>query len=101
MEGRIGMVVVELDEHFDWDTFAQEVHAKLHLPARPVFVRVTKRQGGVTASGLFKLQKVQLAKEAMDPSKVGSDEVYWLRQGRYVRFGPADWTSLQQAKARL
>lgn len=81
-------------------TLAAHVRAGLPKYALPLFVRVVKGEGA-QSTGTNKQQKTGLRSEGVDPSKTGSDDVFWLRGDSYVRFGPADWKALQGGKVKL
>ena len=49
----------------------------------------------------LKQEKVQPRSEGVDPSRVGSDQLYVLRGDQYVMFTKADWDNLSTARARL
>jgi hypothetical protein len=54
----------------------------------------------LNATGL-KQEKVQPRSEGVDPTRVGSDQLYVLRRDGYVKFTKADWDDLSAARARL
>ena len=77
------------------------VHAGKKLPryAVPLFLRVTKE---VQATGNNKRQKHVLRNQGVDPAKVdGGDEMFWLRDGRYVRFDKRAWDRLRAGEVKL
>ena len=100
-EGRAGCVAAmfnrDVDELLLRDV-AQHVSAQLPKYAVPLFLRVTKE---MSVTGTNKQQKTILRQEGADPAKMGGDEIYWLRDGTYVRFGQAAWESIQAGKVRL
>lgn len=98
--GRAGVVLMVVDDKFNWDTFAQGVRDKLHKPAQPVFVRLTPSET-VAVSGLFKLLKVALQKEGIDHDKVGKDQLYWFKEGKYVPFTREDAKNMSRVKSHL
>ncbi|KAJ5041697.1 uncharacterized protein L3040_005267 [Drepanopeziza brunnea f. sp. 'multigermtubi'] len=75
-------------------------HAATRLPgfAVPLFLRVTKQ---MELTGTNKQQKHVVRSQGVDPAKVGSDELWWLRGGTYVRFGQADWQELNGGRVKL
>ena len=107
LDGRAPMVAMSLDEghdpadgSFDLAKFRDHCRASLPSYACPVFLRFQPRQA-VTAT--FKHQKVKLRKEGADPTSVGGDPIYWLRDGKgYERLTPAVWAgTVTTGKARL
>lgn len=65
----------------------------------PLFLRVVK-QGALNSSGL-KQDKLQPRIEGVDPTKVGGDRLFVLRDGQYVPFKQGDWDALVGGRARL
>ena len=91
-DGRAGCATTvfnrEVDEQLLKDVAA---YASQRLPryAVPHFLRVARE---VKATGNNKQQKHVLRTEGVDPERVsGGDEIFWLRGGRYVRFGKREW----------
>jgi hypothetical protein len=37
----------------------------------------------------------------LDPAKVGENKIYWLKDGKYVKFGQKDWLELQGGRVKL
>lgn len=76
-------------------------HAKRDLPnyAIPLFLRIVK-QAALNSNGL-KQDKVQPRTEGVDPSKVGEDRLYVLKNDKYIPFTKASWDDLKTTKARL
>ena len=77
------------------------IHATKKLPryAVPLFLRVTKE---LKATGNNKQQKHVLRSQGVDPAKVdGGDEMFWLRDGRYVRFDKGAWERLKAGEVKL
>ena len=76
-------------------------HARAHLPsyAVPLFLRILPKQ---PLTGTFKLKKVALRTEGIDPTLV-TDAMYWLvdAAGEYVPFGPAEYTMITTGRAKL
>jgi acyl-CoA synthetase (AMP-forming)/AMP-acid ligase II len=74
-------------------------HAR-QLPrfAVPLFLRVT-RGGPVT--GTNKQQKHVLRAEGVAPHAVVEDQMYWLKEGTYAEFTPADWEELSAGRVKL
>lgn len=75
-------------------------HANSKLPryAVPGFLRVVRE---VVATGNNKQQKAGLRKEGVDPSKMGADLLFWLRDGKYVPFGEKEWRELNGGAVKL
>ncbi|KAL2179358.1 uncharacterized protein P884DRAFT_283292 [Thermothelomyces heterothallicus CBS 202.75] len=81
-------------------TLAKHVRAGLPKYARPLFLRAVKG-GSLQTTGTNKQQKTNLRSEGVEPSKTGSDNVFWLKGDTYVRFRPEDWEALQGGKVKL
>ncbi|KAF2085081.1 fatty acid transporter protein [Saccharata proteae CBS 121410] len=77
-------------------------HALLALPkfAVPIFIRVTD---GMETTGTNKTQKHRLREEGIDTALVAAngDRMYWLRDGRYVRFEAQDHRCITAGAVRL
>ncbi|GME28565.1 AMP-dependent synthetase/ligase [Neofusicoccum parvum] len=76
--------------------------AKRVLPkyAVPLFVRVTP---ALALTGTNKPQKHLLQKDGIDPGVVeaNGDRLYWLRDGRYERFGEKEYARIQGGGVKL
>ncbi|KAM7191896.1 hypothetical protein V8F33_008620 [Rhypophila sp. PSN 637] len=81
-------------------SIAQHVLGGLPKYALPLFLRLVSGDS-VQITGTNKHQKHVLRTEGVDPKKVGSDLVYWLRDGTYQRFGPREWRVLTGGKVKL
>lgn len=81
-------------------SIAQHVQAGLPKYALPLFLRLV---GGdsLQITGTNKQQKHTLRTEGVDPEKVGTDSVYWLRDGTYKPFGPREWRVLVGGRVKL
>ncbi|KAK8075600.1 AMP-binding enzyme [Apiospora hydei] len=77
-------------------------HARNSLPkyAVPIFLRVVTDMTAQT-TGTNKQQKHGLRVQGVDPEKVGGDELWWLRDGAYVKFGQKDWNELNGGRVKL
>lgn len=83
-------------------SLADHVRAGLPRYALPLFLRVVR--GGAAAmrtTGTNKQQKHQLRDEGVAPDRTGGDDVYWLRDGTYSRFGPGEWAELAGGRVKL
>ena len=100
-EGRAGCVAVMFSQDVN-ETLLRDVaqHTSSRLPkyAVPLFLRVTKE---MSVTGTNKQQKTLLRKEGVDPARMGGDQIYWLRDGTYVRFDPPEWESVQAGRVKL
>ena len=103
-DGRAGCVAIVFDKPqvsaellADLATYAKE---RLPKYAVPLFLRVLK-EVGMQTTGTNKQQKHGFRQQSVDPSKVLDDALFWLKDGKYVPFGPAEWKSLQQGVAKL
>ncbi|AEO67837.1 uncharacterized protein THITE_2116952 [Thermothielavioides terrestris NRRL 8126] len=81
-------------------SLAQHVRAGLPKYALPLFLRVVQA-GGMQTTGTNKQQKTGLRSEGVDPSKTGSDQLFWLHGDSYVEFRPQDWEALQGGRVKL
>jgi acyl-CoA synthetase (AMP-forming)/AMP-acid ligase II len=77
-------------------------HVTKELPgfARPVWLRVTRE---LQTTGTNKQMKSVLQSEGIEPGVVEGkgDVLYWLREGRYVRFGTRDMQRLEGGGVKL
>ncbi|KAI4859256.1 acetyl-CoA synthetase-like protein [Hypoxylon rubiginosum] len=102
-DGRAGCVALSLNKTLD-DTLLRSLaeHARNRLPkyAVPIFLRVGD---GLAAAvtGTLKQQKHELRIQGVDPRLVGDDELFWLKDGRYVKFGESDWDRLNAGQVKL
>jgi acyl-CoA synthetase (AMP-forming)/AMP-acid ligase II len=101
-DGRAGCAAVILAEPPSeqlMKSLAEHVKA---LPkfAVPLFLRIT--DGGGPITGTNKQQKHTLRAEGVSPEKVvGSDQIYWLKNGTYAPFTKADWEELNGGRVKL
>ncbi len=103
-DGRAGCVAIVLDAAEAnpqlMGSLAQHAKEKLPRYAVPLFLRLLKEIGAQT-TGTNKQQKHVLRQQSVDPSKVQGDDLFWLKDGTYVPFGPKDWAALQQGAVKL
>jgi acyl-CoA synthetase (AMP-forming)/AMP-acid ligase II len=100
-DGRAGCVAIVLAEEPNEKLLRDLAsHAKAKLPrfAVPLFLR---RMKNMQITGTNKQQKHVVRKEGVDPAKVGDDELFWLKDGTYVRFGKRDWDELNGGRVKL
>jgi acyl-CoA synthetase (AMP-forming)/AMP-acid ligase II len=102
-DGRAGCVALVLKEQPSevvMRSLAQ--HGKKMLPkyAVPIFLRLVK-DGGLSVTGTNKHQKQELRTQGVEPSKMGDDELWWLKGDTYVRFGQKDWQELNGGRVKL
>jgi len=100
-DGRAGCVAIVLAEEPNerlLKDLATHAGAKLPRFAVPLFLR---RMKNMHITGNNKQQKHIVRKEGIDPSKVGDDELFWLKDGTYVRFRKNDWEELKNGRVRL
>lgn len=75
------------------------VEARLPKYARPIFLRATR---AMETTGSNKHVKHELRVQGVNPELVGGeDRVWWLKGGRYVRFGKKDWGGLVGGSVKL
>lgn len=100
-DGRAGCAALVLADEPS-ERFLNELaaQAKASLPryAVPLFLRRLKK---MQITGTNKQQKHLLRADGVDPSKMGEDELYWLKNGTYVKFGEKDWAELNGGRVRL
>lgn len=100
-DGRAGCVAIVLAEEASERTMRELAeHVSVQLPryAVPLFLRVTKQ---MELTGTNKQQKHVVRSQGVDPAKVGADELWWLKEGTYVRFGERDWQELNGGRVKL
>lgn len=67
--------------------------------AVPIFLRISKEDQEKT--GNFKQIKKGLRDAGVDPSKVNGEQIWWLRDGVYKRFGEKEWQELKGGSVKL
>jgi len=100
-DGRAGCVALVLAEEPSerlLSSIAQHVSKQLPQFAVPLFLRITK---DMQTTGTNKQQKHVVRNQGVDPAKVGGDDLYWLKDGTYVRFVPQDWEELNGGRVKL
>ncbi len=102
-DGRAGCAALVL-HHPVSPAFLHDLHGHLEkgLPrfARPLFLRILQDTSAHT-TGTNKQQKHVLREQSADPSKIGSDALFWLKDGAYVPFDLSDWAQLEAGKVKL
>lgn len=102
-DGRAGCVAIVLRESPTQEVMTSLAqHARETLPkyAVPIFLRVvTDMTAQVT--GTNKQQKHELRLQGVDPKKIGTDELWWLKGQTYVKFGHKEWQDLNGGSVRL
>jgi acyl-CoA synthetase (AMP-forming)/AMP-acid ligase II len=89
-DGRAGCVAIVLSEQPSERLLADLAeHVQRRLPrfAVPLFLRLPK---DMHITGTNKQQKHIVRAQGVDPAKTGEDELFWLRNGTYVKFGKKD-----------
>lgn len=101
-DGRAGCAAILFDTKDVSEGLLEGVaeHARSGLPryAVPPFLRIVD---DYQITGNNKQQKAVLRGEGISPEKTGSDRVYWLKNGRYERFGKREWDELSQGRVKL
>jgi acyl-CoA synthetase (AMP-forming)/AMP-acid ligase II len=100
-DGRAGCAALVLTEQASPQvllSLAEMAQRGLPRFAVPLFLRVTK---SMETTGTNKQQKHVLRSQGVDLSKVGDDQLFWLKNGTYVKFGQKDWVELQGGKVKL
>lgn len=102
-DGRAGCAAVALGVAADerlLRSLAEHARAKLPRYAVPIFLRLGKGTSAAV-TGTNKQQKHGLRVEGVDPTKVGDDELYWLKGDTYVRFGREEWDQMSGGQIKL
>lgn len=100
-DGRAGCVSLVLAEEPNerlLSSLAEYAQKRLPKYAVPLFLRITKE---MQATGNNKQQKHVVRAQGVDPEKTGKDEMYWLKNGTYVKFGRKDWEELNGGRVKL
>lgn len=100
-DGRAGCVALVLSEPASeqlMKSLADHVHRELPKFAIPLFLRVTKE---MQMTGTNKQQKHVVRAQGVNPAKVDNDEMWWLKNGTYVRFNGKDWQELRGGSVKL
>ena len=110
-EGRAGCAAVVLDPAAltasadipDGTLRAMAEHVLRGLPkyALPIFLRVLRGGAAMQTTGTNKQQKHHLREEGIVPGKTGEDDLYWLRNGTYAKFGPLEFEELSGGRVKL
>jgi acyl-CoA synthetase (AMP-forming)/AMP-acid ligase II len=100
-DGRAGCVSIVLSEEPS-EALLQDlaIHAKKQLPkyAVPLFLRF---QRNMQITGTNKQQKHIVRAQGVDVEKVGDDQLFWLKDGTYVKFDSRDWDELRSGRVKL
>ncbi|EOO02340.1 putative fatty acid transporter protein [Phaeoacremonium minimum UCRPA7] len=102
-DGRIGCAAIVFASEPDevvLRSLADHVRERLPKYALPVYLRLMK-DTGMQTTGTNKQQKHNLRQAGVDPQHTAGDDVYWLRDGTYVRFSQDDWEGLNIGKVKL
>ena len=106
-EGRAGCAAVMLDPSIaeappaeTLQSLAQHVGSGLPRYALPLFLRVIKGSAMQT-TGTNKQQKHGLRDQGVAPGKTEGDDLYWLKDGTYTKFGSREWEELSAGKVKL
>ena len=100
-DGRAGMAALILADPPTptlMSSLAQHAHKRLPRFAVPQFLRVMH---DMQTTGTHKQQKQHLRIEGVDPTRVGKDQLFWLRDGTYQTFGESEWASLHGGAVKL
>jgi len=100
-DGRAGCVAIVLSEPPSETLLSHlAAHALQSLPrfAVPLFLRFCK---DMQLTGTNKQQKHIVRQQGVDPAKTGDDEIFWLKNGTYVKFNNKDWDELNGGRVKL
>ncbi|KAI2622356.1 hypothetical protein GGR54DRAFT_598211 [Hypoxylon sp. NC1633] len=103
-DGRAGCAALSLVQEQPDDALLRSLaeHARNKLPkyAVPIFLRVGRGlMAAVTSTN--KQQKHGLREQGVNPGLVGDDELFWLKNGTYVKFNKSDWSRLNAGQVKL
>jgi len=96
--GCVGLILAEQPSPRLLQDLADHAHKLLPRFAVPLFVRMMKE---MQTTGTNKQQKHVVRAQGVDPSKIGEDELFWLKGGTYVKFSKKDWEDLNGGRVRL
>lgn len=99
-DGRAGCVALTFQSSTspDFRALAQHLTSTLPRYAVPLFLRVTD---AMRLTGNMKHQKHQMREEGVDPEKIQTERVLWLKDGGYVEFTKEDWEGLKAGHVKL
>lgn len=100
-DGRAGCVAITLSEQPNkrlLADLAEHVHKRLPRFAVPIFLRLAK---DMQITGTNKQQKHIMRAQGVDPAKTGEDELFWMKNGTYVKFAKKDWEELIGGRVKL
>lgn len=100
-DGRAGCVALILAEEPSPSLMASLAeHVLTHLPrfAVPLFLRVME---DMERTGTNKQQKHVLRIQGVDPAKATIGELYWLKDGSYLKFTADNWEELNRGSVKL
>lgn len=95
-EGQCGLAAVVVDGDLDLEGFRRAVE-ELPVYAQPRFVRVLRR---LDTTGTFKVQKMHLKRDGVDPARV-SDPLYVRTDAGYVPLDSSTWRRVAGGELRL
>jgi len=96
MEGQTGLAAVAVEGDFDPNAFWRAAQG-LPAYAQPRFVRVLPK---LDTTGTFKIQKMQLKSEGVDPNSV-TDPLFLRSDDGYVPLTAALWRDVVEGRVRL
>jgi len=102
-DGRAGCAALVLARQPTDDvltSLAEHVKAGLPRFALPLFLRVL-HDADAHKTGTNKQQKHVLRDQGVSPSKIDGGELFWLRDGSYVKFGKTEWDELNSGRVKL
>jgi fatty-acyl-CoA synthase len=97
-EGKAGMAALVADEGLDLAALAAHVEKNLPSYARPVFLRFQK---AIEATSTFKQRKIDLQKEAFDPSVVKDPLYVHSPKGGYEKLTPQTYQDIESGSIAL
>ncbi|KAI1100505.1 acetyl-CoA synthetase-like protein [Jackrogersella minutella] len=103
-DGRAGCAAIKFAQEQPNDmllqSLADHVRSKLPKYAVPLFLRVG-RGISTAVTDTNKQKKNELRVQGVNPTLVGGDELYWLKDTTYVKFSKSDWDRLNAGQVKL
>jgi acyl-CoA synthetase (AMP-forming)/AMP-acid ligase II len=98
-DGRAGCAALSI-KHGDLDFRALAKHLNKILPryAVPLFLRITS---AMQLTGNMKHQKHVMREQGVDPARVKTDKIMWLKGNTFVPFTNQDWEHMTVGFVKL
>ncbi|OTA98097.1 hypothetical protein M426DRAFT_326253 [Hypoxylon sp. CI-4A] len=103
-DGRAGCAALSLNQEQVDDgllrSLAEHVSSKLPKYAIPIFLRLGKGLSKAMTD-TNKQKKSELRTQGVNPALVDGDELFWLKDGTYIKFSKGDWDQLNAGQVKL